>query len=84
MANVRRVQLAGAILLASAAMLSTNLAFGQTGNSFFPPCQVSDKAYHCDYLGLAQAIGATLVACIVAIAVGLGAYGRRFHAAAYA
>ena len=91
MVNARSAILAGTILLVSAAVgMGTNLAFAQQGSnsgSFLPSCDVEASGYHsCNYLGLAQAIGAGLVAGVVAVAVGLGVYGRRYKysAAAYA
>lgn len=84
MVNVRSAKLASAVLLISAFAATTNLAFAQQSNSLFPPCTVSAAHYDCSYVSMAQMIGAGLVVGVVAVAVGLGAYGRRYHVAAYA
>ena len=86
MVNAHRAQLAGAILMLSAVAISgTNLAFAQSGSSIFPTCTVVAVGYNsCADVGLAQEIGAILVACVVALAAGLGIAGVRHHVAAHA
>ena len=76
MVNLQTATLAGVIMtLGLVGMAGTNLAFAQQ------PCGEQPYIYNvgCLPLGTAQMVAVSLMGGIIALAVGCGAFGVRYH-----